>query len=117
MRYSRLSKQPSSLMRRKAQTPAAGLYYAAVAVLTEAGKVTKWVRRRDLRKGYYGTEKVVETYWELKLKCTCLWAPEVASGDATATARPRLIDSHSPRPAVDADERPTAREGHHRPDD
>ena len=31
------------------KSPAADLYYAAVAVLIDAGKVTKWVRRRDLR--------------------------------------------------------------------
>jgi hypothetical protein len=38
----------------------------------DAGKATKWVRRRDLRKGYYGKEKVVEAfrdpYWQLELK-------------------------------------------------
>ena len=55
-------------------TPAADLYYAEVAVLIDAGKVTKWVRRRDLRKGYYGKEKVVETFrdpcWQLNLACT-----------------------------------------------
>ena len=33
------------------KSPAADLYYAAVAKLIEAGMVTKWVRRRDLRKG------------------------------------------------------------------
>ena len=36
------------------------LYYAAVAVLVEAGKVTKWVRRRDLRKGYCGEDNGAE---------------------------------------------------------
>ena len=64
------------------KTPAADLYYAAVAVLIDADKVTEWVRRRDLRKGYYGKEKSVEAfrdpYWQLKLKCICLWVPAPA---------------------------------------
>ena len=42
------------------KSPAADLYYAAVAVLVEAGTVPKWVRRRDLRKGYYSKEKCAE---------------------------------------------------------
>ena len=44
------------------KSSAADLYYAAVAVLIDAGKVTKWVRRRDLRKGCYGKEKYVEPF-------------------------------------------------------
>ena len=79
------------------KSPAADLYYAAVAVLVEAGTVTKWVRRRDLRKGYYGKEKCVEPfrdpYWQLKLKCTCLWVPDGADGAAMARTRP--TDPHS----------------------
>ena len=58
------------------KSPAADLCYAAVAVLVEAGTVTRWVRRRDLRKDYYGKEKCAEPfrdpYWQLTLKCTCL---------------------------------------------
>ena len=54
------------------KTPGADLYCAAIAVRTGAGKVTKWVRRRDVRHGYYAKEKIVGTfgdpYWELKLK-------------------------------------------------
>ena len=76
------------------------LYYASVAVLIDPGKVTKWVRRRDLRKGYYGKEKCVEPFrnpnWQMKLKCTCLWVP-APDADA-ATARPRPIDPHSSLP-------------------
>ena len=79
------------------KSPAADLYYAAVAVLVEAGTVTKWVRRRDLRKGYYGAEKCVEPfrdpYWQLKLKCTCLWVPDDAADAATTRTRP--TDPHS----------------------
>ena len=74
------------------------LYYAAVAVLVEAGTAAKWVRRRDLRKGYYGKEKCIEPfrdpYWQLKLKCTCLWVPADGGADA-ATARSRPTDPHS----------------------
>ena len=44
------------------KSPAMDLYYAAVAVLVETGMVTKWVRRHDLRKGYYGAEKFVEPF-------------------------------------------------------
>ena len=84
------------------KTPAADLYYAAVAVLIDAGKVTKWVRRRNLRKGYYGKEKVVEMfrdpYWQLKLKRTYLWVPEASAG--AATARPRPVDPHSGLPVA-----------------
>ena len=73
------------------------MYCAAIAVLTEAGKVTKWVLCRDLRQGCFGKGKVVETYhdpyWERTLKCTCLWTPKAAPG--VATARPRPIDPHS----------------------
>ena len=79
------------------KSPAADLYYAAVAVLIEAGTVTKLVRRRDLRKGYYGAEKPVkpfrDPYWQLKLKCTCLWVPDDAADAATARTRP--TDPHS----------------------
>ena len=79
------------------KTPAADLYYAAVAVLIDAGKVTEWVRRSDLRKGYYGKDKFVEAfrdpYWQLKLKCTCLWVPAPTAG--TATAHPRPVDPYS----------------------
>ena len=82
------------------KSPAADLYCAAVAVLIDTGKVAKWVRRRDLRKGYYGKEKCAEPfrdpYWQLKLKCTCLWMP-APDADA-ATARPRPIDPHSGLP-------------------
>ena len=46
----------------ESKTPVADLYYAAVAVLIDAGKVTEWVRRRDLRKCYYGKEKCVELF-------------------------------------------------------
>ena len=74
------------------KSPAADLYYAAVAVLIDAGKVTKWVRRRDLRKGYYGKEKCVEPfrdpYWQMKRRCTCLWVPAPDAGAATARLRP-----------------------------
>ena len=79
------------------KSPAADLYYAAVAVLVEAGTVTKWVRRRDLRKGFYGAEKCAEPfrdpYWQLKLKCTCLWVPGDAADAATTRTRP--TDPHS----------------------
>ena len=44
------------------KAPAAGLFYAAVAALVEAGTVTKWVRRRDLRKGYFGKDDGVEPF-------------------------------------------------------
>ena len=51
------------------KTPGADLHCAAVAVLVDAGKVTKWVRRRDLRHGYCNTEpaKVMyrDPYWKL----------------------------------------------------
>ena len=82
------------------KSPTADLYYAAVAVLIDAGKVAKWVRRRDLRKGYYSKEKCVEPfrdpYWQIKLKCICLW---VHAPDAGATmARLRPIDPHSGLP-------------------
>ena len=74
------------------KTPAADLFYAAVAVLVKAGTVTKWVRRRDLRKGYFGKDEGVEPfrdpYWQLKLKCTCLWVPDGASGAAITRTRP-----------------------------
>ena len=79
------------------KSPAADLYYAAVAVLAEAGTVTKRVRRRDLRNGYYGAEKCVEPfrdpYWQLKLKCICLWVPDDAADAATTRTRP--TDPHS----------------------
>ena len=44
------------------KAPAADLFYAAVAVLVEAGTVTKWVRRCDLRKGYFGKDDGVEPF-------------------------------------------------------
>ena len=82
------------------KTPAADLYYAAVAVLIDAGKVAEWVRQRDLRKGYYGKEKCIESfrdpYRQLKLKCTCPWV--TAPDDDAAMARPRPIDPHSGLP-------------------
>ena len=82
------------------KTPAADLYYASVAVLIDAGKVTEWVCRRDLRKGYYGEEKCVEPFHDpfrqLKLKCTCLWVP--APDDGATTAHPRPADPHSGLP-------------------
>ena len=79
------------------KSPAADLFYAAVAVLVEAGTVTKWVRRRDLRKGYFGedggAEPFRDPYWQLKLKCTSLWVPDGADGAAVARTRP--TDPHS----------------------
>ena len=79
------------------KSPAADLYYAAVAVLVDAGTVTKWVRRRDLRKGYFGSDGGAEPfrdpYWQLKLKCTSLWVPDGADGAAVARTRP--TDPHS----------------------
>ena len=82
------------------KTPAADLYYAAVAHLVRTGKVSPWVRRRDLRKGYCGTDEGVEPfrdpYWQLKLKCTSLWIPDADdAGDDAATTRPRPTDPHS----------------------
>jgi len=82
------------------KTPAADLYYAAVAHLVRTGKVSPWVRRRDLRKGYCGTDEGVEPfrdpYWQLKLKCTSLWIPDAGDADDdAATTRPRPTDPHS----------------------
>ena len=42
------------------KTPAADLYYAAIAVLIEAGMVSEWVRRHYLRKGYCGNDEGAE---------------------------------------------------------
>ena len=82
------------------KTPAADLYYAAVAELIRTGKVSPWVRRRDLRKGYCGTDEGVEPfrdpYWQLKLKCTSLWIPDADDADDDAAmTRPRPTDPHS----------------------
>ena len=79
------------------KTPAADLYYAAVAKLIETGEVAEWVRRRDLRKGYCGKDAGAEPfrdpYWQLKLKCNCLWVPDNAADAATTRTRP--TDPHS----------------------
>ena len=84
------------------KSPAADLYYAAVAVLVDAGKVTKWVRRRDLRKGYCNSEPSAvvfrDPYWKLKLMTTCLWTPVTGP----APRRPHLshCDPHSGLPKI-----------------
>ena len=82
------------------KSPAMDLFYAAVAVLVAAGKVTKWIRRRDLRAGFcgagMGAEPSRDPYWEMKLKCTCLWISDY--DPAARTPQPRLTDLHSGLP-------------------
>ena len=85
------------------KTPAADLYYAAVAVLVDAGKATKWIRRRDLRRGWAHDPNSAlvahrDPYWELKLKCTCLWLP--SPPPRARKPRPRPIDPHSGLPVT-----------------
>ena len=52
----RLSNMQRRCARMLVKSPAMDLYYAAVAVLVETGMVAKWVRRRDLRKGFCGKD-------------------------------------------------------------